>query len=301
MNTPHKTHLSPAKINLTLHITGRRNDGYHLLDSLVVFSDIADTITLTPTHTPHDVTLSVGGTYGDNVPTGDDNLILRAVHAIQNYAHDTNQTPTQGVHIDLTKNLPVSAGVGGGSANCAVILNELPLLWNIAISDLDRDTIGKTLGADVMICTRQATTRMQGVGDMLNPIALAVKKLGVVLINPNIPLSTAEVFAHYHTQREQGLVDYTVVDDHWDISPLNAVEMVRGGWNDLQGSAVSLCPQIGDVLHSLGGVTNGLCHGMSGSGATCFALFDNRQQADTARQTLHQHHPDWWVASGEIL
>lgn len=295
------TFISPAKVNLTLWVTGQRDDGYHLLDSLVVFSDIADTVTLTLTDNPNTITLTVDGPYGESVPTDENNLILQAVRSLQAYAKETGQPLTHGVHIHLTKILPVSSGLGGGSSNCATLLNELPLLWGIAITQLDIDDIGQKLGADVMVCLRQATMRMQGIGEVLNPIALSKKKMGIVLVNPNVPLNTVDVFNHYQNQRKQGLLDYSVLDEHWDVSPLDTVATVLNGNNDLQGSAMDLCGDIAPVLQALSERDDVLCYGMSGSGATCFALFDDTTMAEKAKIALSSEYPDWWVNSGMIL
>lgn len=295
------TYISPAKINLTLWVTGRRPDGYHLLDSLVVFSDVADTLTLTLTDDPNQVKLTVDGYYGASLSTGEDNLIIKAIRAIQSYAQETGQPLHHGVHVHLTKKLPVSAGLGGGSSNCAVILNELPLLWGVAITQLDIDAIGQKLGADVMVCLRQATMRMQGIGDILNPIELSTETKGVLLVNTGTPLDTATVFAHYQTQRQQGLLQYSTPEDDWDISPLDAMHMVKSTTNDLQQSAMDLCHTIAPLLQALAQLDTAQCHGMSGSGATCFALFADKATADTAKTTLQSQYPNWWMESGVIL
>ena len=307
MVTVTQSYLSPAKINLTLSVTGRNQDGYHMLDSLVVFSTIGDTITLTPTDDDK-ISLSIDGTYGDKLPTNHDNLMMQAVQKIKSYAFDTGQS-CGGVKMTLTKNIPISSGIGGGSSNCATVLRELPLLWGVAIPDGDMADIALSLGADVPICVVSQSSRMQGTGNQISPIDTGHNPISIVLVNGGIPVDTKAVFEHFQHMRGQGDIQYTPIpdnpmDDAWDISPLDMIKTTQNGHNDLQKPAVQICPVIGDVLKILSAFEPFACIGMSGSGGTCFALFEGDDGADKAgavADAIATQYPKWWVASGEII
>ena len=300
-------YLSPTKINLTLSVTGQNSDGYHLLDSLVVFSTIGDTLTITPTD-DGEISLNIDGVYGDNLPIDKGNLMVQAAEKIKSYAVDTGQ-PTKGVKMTLTKNIPVSSGIGGGSSNCATVLRELPLLWGVAIPDVDMANIALSLGADVPMCMVSQTSRMQGVGNQISPIDTGQSPLYIVLVNGGAPVDTKAVFAQFQHMRKQGDVDYTAtpdnpIDNAWDISPLDMIKTTQNGHNDLQIPAVQICPVIGDVLRILSAFEPLACIGMSGSGGTCFALFDGEDGGDKAEavaEAIQSQYPKWWVASGEII
>ena len=302
-----QSYLSPAKVNLTLSVTGQNENGYHLLDSLVVFSTIGDTITLTPTLAPtHDdtISLTIDGAYGDGLPADAGNLMVQAVEKIKSYARETNQ-PYGGVSMTLTKNMPVASGIGGGSSNCATLLRELPLLWGVSIPDVDMAKIALSLGADVPICVLSQTSRMQGIGDTLSPIDTGQSPIYIVLVNGGDGVDTRAVFHQFQELRKQGQIDYTTVpDDTWDISPLDVIKTTQNGNNDLTQPAVDICPIIGDVLGVLSKLPLPACTGMSGSGGTCFALFDGDDGGDKASavaEAIQSQYPKWWVASGEIL
>ena len=234
--------------------------------------------------------------------------MVQAVHKIKSYAVETGQ-PHAGVQMTLTKNMPVSSGIGGGSSNCATVLRELPLLWGVAIPDVDMAKIALSLGADVPLCVLSQTSRMQGIGDNISPIDTGHNPIYMVLVNGGKPVDTGVVFKKFQHLRKQGDVDYTptpddLLADTWDISPLDIIKTTQAGHNDLQTPAVDICPVISDVLRILSAFEPFACIGMSGSGGTCFALFDGDDGADKAEAVTHaiqSQYPKWWVASGEII
>ena len=296
-----QTYLSPAKVNLTLSITGQDERGYHQLDSLVVFSSIGDDITLTPTEDGM-ISLTIDGDYGVGLPTDDSNLMMGAVRAIQAYAIETGQgQPNRGITMHLRKNLPVASGIGGGSANCATVLEKLPLLWRVAITETDMKQIALELGADVPVCMMGQTLRMQGIGEILSPILPEQDGLGMVLVNAGIPVETPPVFKAYQSMRQTGAVSYRTIADDWDISPLDLLHAMHTGGNDLTAPAVSLYPMIADVLGVLETIDGVVASGMSGSGGTCVALCTDEPTAQRVASAIKSQYNNWWVASGAIL
>jgi len=310
---------APAKLNLYLHITGRRNDGYHLLDSLVAFTDIGDRVTATPAQ---GISLSVTGPYADQVPLGSENLVFQAAQSLAEQAN----VPAN-AHLVLEKNLPVASGIGGGSADAAATLRALARLWQLKLpgqslihaaaflsddkntrkalstlftvwrDDLDADMMTKIavkLGADVPVCLESRTVYMSGIGEHLS-IAPALPKVWLVLVNPNIALSTPKVF-----KARRG--------DFSDPAPVmppfaNACELagfLKSCRNDLMAPAISIEPAIQNVLGALSQSPDCLFSRMSGSGATCFGLFATPQSAQKACQSLTQNHREWWVQDAQM-
>lgn len=266
--------FAPAKINLTLHVTGQRDDGYHLLDSLVVFVDICDRLQVTSSD---DYSLSVTGPMSAGVPDGPGNLCLAAARLA-------------GVPVDivLEKHLPLAAGIGGGSSDAAAVLLAIEALTG---AGFDGDP--SVLGADVPVCLGRDATRMRGIGDILDPVT--VPELHAVLVNPGVGVSTPAVF--------KALLEKS-------NSPMQSVPRgasahefcawLREQRNDLEAPAIALQPVIGDVLKALS-VTDGvLCHRMSGSGATCFGLYENPGLAERAASDIRSAHPTWWVQDGNL-
>lgn len=259
--------LAPAKINLALHVTGQRADGYHLLDSLVVFADLGDRLTFDADDGP--LRLDVTGPMAAGVPTDDGNLVMRAARAAG---------VTTG-HITLDKHLPAAAGIGGGSSDAAAILRRL---GHAPTDD------GLSLGADVPVCLRARATRMTGIGEALEDVP-GLPPLPAVLVNPRVAVPTGPVF--------QGLASkinppMDALPDRPDLSAL--IGWAAAQRNDLEPPALSLQPVIGDVLDALRSAGAMLAR-MSGSGATCFGLFADGRQADIAADTIAAAHPGWWV------
>jgi 4-diphosphocytidyl-2-C-methyl-D-erythritol kinase len=278
---------APAKVNLYLHVTGRRDDGYHLLDSLVAFADAADTISVRPAET---LTLIVDGPFAAGVPAGADNLVLKAAAALA----ETEGVPA-GARIRLFKRLPVAAGIGGGSADAAAALKALSALWQVNPATEDLAGLALALGADVPVCLAARPTFVGGIGEEISE-APPLPPCWLILANPGIALPTPAVFRH----RDGPFTAEARFDappaDPWDLARLLAERR-----NDLTDAAVALEPAVGRVLAELDLLPGALLARMSGSGATCFALFATREQAETGAQILREQHPGWWVEAAALL
>jgi len=273
---------APAKINLYLHVVGRRPDGYHLLDSLVVFAGTGDR--LSAVGAP-DLSLSVIGPFAMGLPDKADNLVLRAAHAL---AADLGIVAAS--RITLEKNLPVASGIGGGSADAAAAMRLLCRLWGVAPGQQQLDRVALALGADVPVCLRGRSARMSGVGERLRPAPM-LPAAGMVLINPGVGVSTPAVFR----ARTGDYSPAATLPDAWsDTASLAAT--LHTTRNDLQPAARLLAPIIGDVLEALAADRECLLARMSGSGATCFGLYESAGAAETAAAGLRRS--GWWVWGG---
>jgi 4-diphosphocytidyl-2-C-methyl-D-erythritol kinase len=270
--------FAPAKINLALHVLGRRADGYHELDSVVAFASVGDTLELTEAGM---TTLQVDGPFAGDVPVTADNLVLRA------YAALSKQMLLPAVAFRLTKNLPVASGIGGGSADAAAALRGILKLTDKTLDANSLQSIALSLGADVPVCLHGKACRMQGVGELITRLDHLPAK-AIVLVNPMKVCGTAEVF------RRMGLKAGDQAGLALDVaSPAT--------WrNDMTIAAVQVLPEIADVLSTLRDITEGATVRMSGSGATCFALFSTFEQADLAAQQLTALRPGWWVAPAKL-
>ncbi|WP_134680158.1 4-(cytidine 5'-diphospho)-2-C-methyl-D-erythritol kinase [Paracoccus ravus] len=260
--------LAPAKLNLTLHVTGQRADGFHLLDSLVVFLDMGDVLTLRE----GPLSLDLTGPFGPGLAADPDNLCLRAARLAGREAA-----------ITLEKNLPVASGIGGGSADAAAVLRAFgaPAAGTEA------------LGADVPVCMAGRPTRMRGLGEILDSLP-ALPDLHLVLVNPLQGLSTPAVFRAL-TRRDNAPMPETL-PAFPDAAAL--IDFLRECRNDLQPPAIALMPQIGTCLAALEQAGAELAR-MSGSGATCFGIFESAQAAQAAQAAISATRPGWWViASG---
>ena len=283
------TLAAPAKLNLYLHVTGKRADGYHLLDSLVAFTDIYDTLTLTPA--PSLAFTADGpfaGGFGDEDPTT--NLVVRAARGLGAVVGRDVQ-----IAFHLTKNLPVASGIGGGSADAAAALRGLARLWDIdPLSPVVLGVAAK-LGADVPACVAGRACFMGGIGTELSP-APVLPEVGLLLVNPGVGLSTPSVYK----ARQGGFTPAM----RFDASPADAdalVGLLGERRNDLTDPAVSLLPVIGSVLDAIGGLAECKLSRMSGSGATCFGIFADVAAAERAGKALRASYPGWWVAAGRLL
>lgn len=263
--------LARAKINLTLHVTGQRRDGYHLLDSLVCFAGVGDEITA---QSADRLSLSVDGPLASGVPTDERNLVWKAAEL---FGHDS------GAHISLTKNLPNAAGIGGGSADAAASLLALAELWDVPLPENALD-----LGADVPVCLAPMALRMRGIGEDLSLVP-ALPPLWAVLVNPGVSLETPPVF------------NALTVKENPAMECIPDLQSAAGfaGWcasqrNDLQAPAIGLVPVIQDVLNAL---APSLLARMSGSGATCFGLCASAEDAEILADFIRANHPDWWVVA----
>ena len=280
--------FAPAKINLYLHVLGRRADGYHLLDSLVVFADIGDEVTAAPADT---LTLTASGPEAEAIARlGDDNLVLRAARLLAARAGIST-----GAALHLDKRLPAAAGIGGGSSDAAAALRALSRVWNHPLDEQSLTALALELGADVPACLAGRPVWVAGIGEALEP-AGALPPAGIVLANPRRPLLTPDVF-----RARQGPFGgpgrFTPMPQ--DAAALAAVLALRG--NGLTEAAVRLVPEIARVLERLERLPGALLVRMSGSGATCFALFVDRAAANSAAEMLARSEPGWWVEAGGLL
>lgn len=276
--------LARAKVNLWLKVVGRRADGYHLLDSLVAFTDLADTLEVGPSDR---LSLALEGPEAPSLSDETDNLVLRAARLLADRAGVSPRATLR-----LGKHIPVAAGLGGGSADAAAALHALVDLWRVALPVEELFDLAAALGADVPMCLAGRTALVSGVGEVLRP-APSLPPCAILLVNPRTPLATPEVFA----ARRGSFSTAVPVPSSWpDLGGLVAALAARG--NDLADAAISLRPAIGDVLEALGQTEGVRYAAMSGSGATCFALYDGVDAAGWAAAGL----PDrWWRHAGRLL
>ncbi len=267
--------FAPAKVNLTLHVTGRRADGYHLLDSLVVFAGVGDRVDLAPAAR---TSVAVSGPEADGVPTGPENIVVRAAESFG--------TP---VHITLHKELPNAAGLGGGSSDAAATLRALGRMTGRPVPD------ALTLGADVPVCVLGRPARMSGIGEVLAPVA-GLPAAWLVLVNPREMLATGAVFAALDRVDGPAMGELRAWTDAADLAAWLAARR-----NDLEAPATRIAPAVGDALAALRATEGCLLARMSGSGATCFGLYATLDAAEAAAATLGARNPDWWVRAAEML
>jgi 4-diphosphocytidyl-2-C-methyl-D-erythritol kinase len=283
------TLAAPAKLNLYLHVTGKRADGYHLLDSLVAFTDIYDTLTLTAApELRFTADGPFAGGFGDEDPTT--NLVVRAARGLG--AAVGRDVP---VAFHLTKNLPVASGIGGGSADAAAALRGLARLWDIDPLSPEVLAVAAGLGADVPACIAGRVCFMGGIGTELAP-APTLPEAGLLLINPGVGLSTPSVYR----ARTGGFTPAM----RFNTAPTDAdalAALLGERRNDLTDPAVSLLPVIGSVLDAVGGLAGCKLARMSGSGATCFGIFADVAAAGRTGEALKLAQPGWWVAAGRLL
>ena len=268
------TEIAYAKINLALHVRARRADGYHELETLFAFLDDGDRLTVAPAQ---GFSLSISGPFAAGLSAGEDNLVLRAARLLA-----VRNGVIAGAAFTLEKRLPVASGIGGGSADAAAALRLAARLWGLGPGSVQPADIALELGADVPACVLSRTCFGTGVGENLERIdADDLKGQPMLLVNPGVSCLTGPVFRGW---------------DGLDRGPLAASEW-RTARNDLQAPAISLCPPIAEVLAALLGTSPRLSR-MSGSGATCFALFDTPPERKKAAAAIAAVHPEWWQMSG---
>jgi 4-diphosphocytidyl-2-C-methyl-D-erythritol kinase len=282
--------FAPAKINLTLHVTGRRDDGYHLLDTLVAFADIGDTVTL---HASGPLALDVSGP--EAAPE------LNSKYNIMWLVAARFWKPDLPLSLGLEKHLPMASGIGGGSADAAATFRGLLRLRAALEGRAPRDVTEadvRTLldiGADVPMCVLSDAARVQGIGERITPLA-DFPALAVVLVNPRVQVSTLEVFKSLETRDNPGLDSFP--DSFNDQAAL--LDWLSGQRNDLQAAAMADCPAIGTVLDALRSHDTCRLARMSGSGATCFGLYDSVAAARASAAAVQAAHPEWWVRAGTL-
>lgn len=276
--------FAPAKVNLTLAVGAARADGYHPLHSIVAFADWGDEIAAEPADA---LTLSLEG--GAAAPLRDDpqNLVLKAAFALRAAA----ERPELGAALRLRKRLPVAAGLGGGSADAAAALRLLNQLWDIGFSTRQLSEIGTIVGADVPACVYSRPLLMTGIGEVVTPL-IAWPALPAVIVNPGVPVSTAAVFKAFD-QGEAEPLPATRPPVAGDVA--SALSALAAGRNDLEPPAQALEPAISTVLKGLAAAPGARLTRMSGSGASCFALFQTQDAAAEAGAQLAAQNPDWIV------
>ncbi len=277
---------APAKLNLYLHVLGRRDDGYHELDSLVVFAAVGDRISVSPAA---DLTLQIDGPFGGGLEPDERNLVLRAARALMDATGMAN-----GAAITLTKNLPVASGIGGGSADAAATIKALVRLWGIHPATHDLSGLALSLGADVPVCLYGRPAFMGGAGEVLTP-APDLPAAALVMVNPGVGVSTPAVFA-----ARQGDFNNPAQFDDDVVGVPQLTDLLAARTNDLMDPAVSLVPAIKDATAALDGADGCLLARMSGSGATCFGLFSNDADAEAAAEAIQIAHGDWWVTASRL-
>ena len=280
--------LAPAKVNLALHVTGQRGDGYHLLDTLVGFGPAFDRLTI---QVSESLVLAVEGPEASGVPTDASNLILKAARVLN---------ANRGGSFKLQKFLPVASGIGGGSSDAAAAIRGLLALWS---SELPKEISSEVLlpylddilklGADVPMCLFPRALRARGIGEQIDLVD-GMPDLPVVLMNPRIPVSTPEVFRHL------GVKENAPMPERLPAWPDKGAfcEWLACQRNDLQAPAIGLYPEIGKTLDILEGCEGVLLARMSGSGATCFAIFRDDECSRLAAEKLKRDHPRHWIAGG---
>lgn len=281
-----RSETARAKINLTLHVGPVRPDGFHPIQSLVVFADVGDVLDIGRARPDTGPTLTIGGPFGHHLSAEPDNLVLRAASLIG------DQLSPFDFH--LVKNLPIASGIGGGSADAAAAIRGICADHNLSSDDYWTELAA--LGADIPVCIRSETCLMRGKGEQIMPLP-GLGRLHAVLVNPGVSVSTGSVFKVF---------DKMPAARNWDevINTGTLLEMSMFGRNDLQPAAIESAPVIETVLQELTAQNQCRIARMSGSGATCFGLFPDRKTADRAAQSLKGAHPDWWCVAtmlGDVI
>lgn len=288
------TVFAPAKINLYLHVTGRQDDGYHLLDSLAVFADIGDKISIEPAD---DFSFHITGPYASAFTARDrddspmsTNLAMRAAWMLSDQIEQDLS-----FRITLHKNLPLAAGIGGGSSDAAAVLWGLMTMWNVSMTDSTwLPALMRNIGADVPACLRCLPVRMSGVGDILDPVE-GLPEIPVVLVNPGKHCPTPEVFRRFIGPMRMAAplpADLT--------SPQSLIDFLQDQENDLTHAACEIVPEIAGAVNTLSAQKGCALSRMSGSGATVFGLFETMDQAENAVAAIANTQPKWWVRGGTI-
>jgi 4-diphosphocytidyl-2-C-methyl-D-erythritol kinase len=281
---------APAKINLVLHVTGRRTDGYHALEMLVVFAEVGDELEATAAKKD---SLSITGPFAAGLGNGETNLVLRSLTA---FRQRWPGALPDGIALRLAKNLPIAAGLGGGSADAAAALRLFAAMADADIAFADLLELARGLGADVPMCLYSRPAEVRGIGEIVLPLK-HFPACHIVLVNPLVPVVTADVFRKLERRDNPGLPDTG--------DPLMRPAQL-GLWlgetrNDLEPPAIAMVPVIGDLIAQLRGASGCILSRMSGSGATVFGLFGSSAQAHQAAHDLRETWPGYWVAAAPLL
>lgn len=274
---------APAKINLFLHVGERRRDGFHELQSLIGFTETGDQLEISPSA---ELSLTVNGPFARTLPASDDNLVLKAARVLRRRARRS-----AGAAIVLTKNLPVASGIGGGSADAAAALRGLDRLWGINSSEAQLLTLAAELGSDVPVCLLSRTCWVEGRGEILSRLP-PLPRMPAVLVNPGVAVSTPAVFGMLNARSGTGRSKPAkALESLWDV-----IAYLDDAGNDLEAPACQLAPVIQEVLNAFDREPGCALSAMSGSGATCFALFHDAEYARGAASRIAQDYPGWWVS-----
>ena len=281
---------APAKVNLALHVVGRRADGYHSLESLVVFVDVADEVRIAPAAFAE---FTLTGPFAEGLRAEETNLVTRAV------AGFTERWPGRAPHplkITLVKNLPIASGLGGGSADAAAALRAMSRLCDAPPTLAELSDLGLGLGADVPVCLLSRPAEMRGIGEIIHPLP-TFPALHMVLVNPMQPVATGEVFRRLARRDNPAMPGLPSPMDR----PAQLALWLEETRNDLEAPAVALVPEIGALIAELNAIDAVILARRSGSGATVFGLFASAAQAHDAAHHLRQRHPDYWVAAAPVI
>ena len=292
---PALTDEGRAKVNLTLRVIGRRTDGYHDIESVVAFADCADRLTLTP---GPELTLQTSGPLAQACGATSDNLVLKAARLLAERVPDMKVGS-----FTLDKVLPVAAGIGGGSADAAAALRLLAQLNGLSLDDERLLDVALETGADVPVCLASRACDMTGVGETLTPLSLPI--IPCVMVNPCVPVATRDVFDALGLRNGELLVGATDVFRGTDWPEAGAsvedwVEVLAADTNDLEVPATRIQPVIGEVIAALNATNGAWLARMSGSGATCFAIYENTADAGRAAEKIRRDRPEWWVHAGTL-
>jgi 4-diphosphocytidyl-2-C-methyl-D-erythritol kinase len=284
-----------AKVNLTLRVIGRRTDGYHDIESVVAFADCADRLTLTP---GPELTLQMSGPLAQACGGTSDNLVLKAARLLGEHVPDMKVGS-----FTLDKVLPVAAGIGGGSADAAAALRLLAKLNGLSLDDERLREVALATGADVPVCLASRACDMTGIGETLIPLSLPI--MPCLMVNPCVPVVTKDTFDALGLRNGELLVGATDVFRGTDWPEAGAsvedwVEVLADNANDLEAPATRIQPVIGEVIAALNATNGAWLARMSGSGATCFAIYENTADAGRAAAKIRLDHPDWWVHAGTL-
>lgn len=279
---PPLTLRAPAKLNLFLHVLGRRADGYHTIETLVAFTELADQLTIS--EAPN-LSLDVAGEFASDTGGNETNLVMKAALALREVTGVTH-----GAQLTLTKNIPVGGGLGGGSADAAAALRGLNRFWALGLNQRELQTIAKTLGADVPMCLQAVPALARGIGDELVPLMQPLPMLYALLVHPRVPLLTKDVYA---------AVEMPASIPAWREETANAsafLASLSSTRNHLQRAAIRVSGHVAEVLLTLETLEpRAPFVRMTGSGACCYALFAEQSDAQKAANNVHEHHPDWWT------
>ncbi len=296
---PNYHEFAPAKINLALHITAKNSQGYHQLESLIVFAKISDRIKISPNNTNKNDRLRISGSFSFDLSDENlnDNLILQALRIFRK--NWPNKLP-QALNIELEKNLPIASGIGGGSADCAATLRLLNKIASNQISIQELEKLALNLGADVPMCLNSKPVIVSNIGEIIKPLK-TFPNAYIILINPKILISTKQIFSLLNNPNNTGLpeINNKYIDGFENLEQLT--KWLKSTRNDLLPAALSIAPIIKQIIDKLKNTPNCLFTSMSGSGATVFGLFANLKDAENAALLMNEKWPHFWIKPAPLL